>query len=268
MAGEVVHLTRGLYALATHRETTAEGRHLQLARGALLLMPDAALSHWTALLAHGVPVLGVPRTVRLRRPIHRQVRHGAFLVDPMRGEPVHTDLGAAVPVGQAILEQARLRGLEAGLVSADAALHSKAVSAGALAEQASQLKGPGASVARRTADLADGRVESVGESRLRYVCLIGGIEVTPQARIRNVDGEFVARVDFLVTGTRTILEFDGRSKYDGAGPSTLWREKTREDALRRLGYVVVRVTWDDLANPAGILERIREACRQSRVVGG
>lgn len=268
MAGEVVRLTRGLYALATHRETTAEGRHLQLARGALLLMPDAVLSHWTALLAHGVPVLGVPRMVRLRRPIHRQVRHGAFLVDPWRGEPVRTDLGDAVPVGQAILEQSRLRGLEAGLVSADAALHSKAVSTDALAEQASQLKGPGARVARRTAALADGRVESVGESRLRYACVVGGVEVIPQATIRTHDGEFVARVDFLVKDTNVVLEFDGRVKYADGDGRTLWNEKNREDALRRLGYVVVRVTWDDLANPAEILERIRKASHHTRAAAG
>lgn len=266
--GELIHLVRGLYVLATHEALTAEARHAQLARGGLLLMPDAVLSHWTALLAHRIPVLAIPRVVRLQRPIHRQLHRARFVVDPLHGEPISTEHGPAAPVVQALLGQARLRGLEAGLVSADAALRERAVSTDELRAQARGVRGPGAHLARRTAELADGTVESVGESRLRYTCLMGGLEVIPQATIRTPDGEFVARVDFRVAGTNVILEFDGQLKYADGDGATLWNEKQREDALRRLGYVIVRVTWADLDTPIQLLARIREAVGSNRAAAG
>lgn len=257
--GELIRLCRGLYVLPTHRPERTEDRHLQLAHGGRLLMPDAVFSHWTALLAHDVPVLRVPKTVRLRRPVHRQIRRSCFVIDPLRGEPVASPHGPTTAVADAVLDQARLRGVEAGLVSADAALHAGLVSQEDLAARARRVKGSGSRLVRRTAELADGAIESVGESRLRYVCIVGGIAVVPQVTIRNREGEFVARVDFLVKDSTVILEFDGRVKYVDGARGTLWSEKQREDALRRLGYTVVRVTWDDLATPQVVLARIREA---------
>ena len=69
----------------------------------------------------------------------------------------------------------------------------------------------------------------------------------------------MARVDFLVTGTNVVVEFDGRMKYDSGDPGILWAEKKREDALRRLGYVVVRLTWADLERPGAALAKVRSA---------
>lgn len=72
-------------------------------------------------------------------------------------------------------------------------------------------------------------------------------------------GAFVARVDFLVAGTRVVVEFDGKSKYADGDPAVLWAEKRREDRLRRLGYVVVRITWADLETPGAVAARVRTA---------
>ncbi|KYH46098.1 hypothetical protein AZH51_10665 [Branchiibius sp. NY16-3462-2] len=52
------------------------------------------------------------------------------------------------------------------------------------------------------------------------------------------------RTDFRVVGTRVLVEFDGATKYDE--PGALWREKLREDRIRSLGWIVVRLTWSDL----------------------
>ena len=61
-------------------------------------------------------------------------------------------------------------------------------------------------------------------------------------------------------GDHVIVEFDGAVKYEGAqGRSALVAEKRREDALRALGYVVVRVTWSDLASPTRVISQIRRA---------
>jgi very-short-patch-repair endonuclease len=53
------------------------------------------------------------------------------------------------------------------------------------------------------------------------------------------------RVDMLFAEQRLILEIDGLQKYTG---NALRREKLRETRLRRRGYRVERVTWDDVVN--------------------
>jgi very-short-patch-repair endonuclease len=61
------------------------------------------------------------------------------------------------------------------------------------------------------------------------------------------------RADFRVVGTRVLVEFDGAVKYADGRRATLFEEKRREDALRREGWVVVRLVWADLDDP----ERVR-----------
>lgn len=69
-----------------------------------------------------------------------------------------------------------------------------------------------------------------------------------------------ATVGRVTIGDHVIVEFDGAVKYEGVqGRSALVAEKRREDALRALGYVVVRVTWSDLASPTRVISQIRRA---------
>lgn len=268
---EVLRLTRGLYVLADQVPSTEEERHLQRARGALLLVPDAVLSHWTALLAHGIPVITVPHEVRLLRPVSPkvrrkgQVRRAGIVIDAgahdaqARSARMRSPYGPTVPIATALLQHAKSRGVEEGLASADAAVRAALVPRRGLVDEAAADRGPFSRRGTQVASLADGRIESVGESRLRFVCLTGGIEVEPQVTIRDEGGSFVARVDFLVKGTNVVLEFDGRMKYAEANGRALWDEKRREDRLRALGYVVVRVIWADLADPMTVVGRIRDA---------
>ncbi|HLS45666.1 MAG TPA: type IV toxin-antitoxin system AbiEi family antitoxin domain-containing protein [Ornithinicoccus sp.] len=270
-ASELIRLTRGLYVLGDHYPRDRAARHLLLARGSLLLVPDGVLSHGTALLAHGIPVITVPPEVRLQRPLSPgvqrkgQVRRQGIVIDATQTPTtMTTSYGPTVPVGTAILQHAKARGVEEGLASADAAVRAALVPPRELREQASSDMGPHSRRARQVADLADGRIESVGESRLRFVCSLGGVDVVPQATIRDESGTFVARVDFRVRGTNVLLEFDGRVKYAAANGSALWDEKRREDRLRRLGYVVVRVVWADLADPMALIARIQDALLSER----
>jgi very-short-patch-repair endonuclease len=85
--------------------------------------------------------------------------------------------------------------------------------------------------------------------------------VTPQVPIVDERGDFVARVDFLVNGTKVVVEFDGKVKYAAGDPKVLWLEKRREDRLRRLGYVVVRITWAQLERPGAVAAAVRAALR-------
>ena len=98
--------------------------------------------------------------------------------------------------------------------------------------------------------MVDSRSESVGESRLRVHMQVAGVTLVPQVVIRDHDGEFVARVDFVVEGTSVVVEFDGKVKYGDGNGDVLFQEKLREDRLRRLGYTVIRVTMGRPA-PAG-----------------
>ena len=116
---------------------------------------------------------------------------------------------------------------------------------------------PGLAAVRTVIDQLDGRHESVGETRLAHVFRGIGIAATPQVWVRGLQDW---RVDFMVDGTRVIVEFDGAVKYGGpAGHRALLAEKRREDALRELGFEVVRVTWADLAQPQVIRARIMAA---------
>lgn len=67
----------------------------------------------------------------------------------------------------------------------------------------------------------------------------------------------VARADFVLEGTMVVVEFDGMLKYTDV--RDVHAEQRREDALRDLGYEVVRLTWDDLTQPDKVLRRLRTA---------
>lgn len=262
-AGVLRHPGRGLYAVEALAEPEAESWHRQLCAGAFLLYPDAVLAGTSALLAHGITVWGAPLgTPTITRPIQRAGGMSAFWVRPARGDSVSTDWGAASPPAAALVQHAVDHGIVTGVVSADAALREGVVT---LDELAAQLEGvatwPHSSRAASMLRLVDGRRESVGESRCGVALAMAGIDVTPQVPIADECGGFVARVDFLVNGTKVIIEFDGKVKYAAGDPSVLWHEKRREDRLRRLGYVVVRITWAQLERPGAVAAAVRAAMR-------
>lgn len=91
-----------------------------------------------------------------------------------------------------------------------------------------------------------------------------------QLEVRDELGRFVGRGDFGWAEARTIGEFDGMIKYgrllrpgEDAG-SAVHREKVREDAIRDLGWFVVRWTWADLNRPADLVSRISRALHRGR----
>jgi very-short-patch-repair endonuclease len=262
-AGVLRHPGRGLYAVEALAETDPEQWHRQLCAGAFLLYPDAVLVGTTAVLAHGIPVWGAPLEVpTITRPIKRAGGVGAFWVRPARGAVVDSEWGPASTPAEAVVQHAIDRGIIPGVVSADAALRAGTVTDTQLADAVARVRmWPRASRAASMLSFVDGRRESVGESRCGVAMAMAGIDVTPQVQISDDDGDVVARVDFLVTGTNVIVEFDGRVKYASGDSDVLWKEKRREDRLRRLGYVVVRLTWADLERPGAVAAAVRRALR-------
>jgi very-short-patch-repair endonuclease len=68
---------------------------------------------------------------------------------------------------------------------------------------------PGVVRLRQARQWADPRSESPYETLLRFFHELAGIPVEPQFVITDWRGEFVARVDLLVTGTTSVHEYDG-----------------------------------------------------------
>lgn len=261
--GALEHPGRGLYLVPSMVGPHSLDRLRALAVGGLVLYPDAVLGGETALAAHGITVWGSPMTrPTLFRPVRRSGGMSAVWVRPARGTSLTTPWGPATPVAEALAQHAVDHGLEPAVGSADTALHTEAVTETALQAAVDAIAGHRHG-SRAVAMLrhVDAARESVGESRTALALALGGLDVEAQVDIHDEAGRFVARPDFRVRGTKVLVEFDGRVKYASGDPSVLWAEKKREDRLRRLGYIVVRVTWADLARPGLVAARVWKALR-------
>ena len=122
--------------------------------------------------------------------------------------------------------------------------------------------------ARRHLLAADARSGSAGESLSRGQMHLLGVPL-PDLQVAfprggGLDGTDI--VDFDWPGLGVFGEFDGKGKYfrseinGGRSPEdVLWEEKLREDRIRSLGWVVVRVTMADLRDPAAVRARVDAA---------
>ena len=120
--------------------------------------------------------------------------------------------------------------------------------------------------------LADGRAESVGESRARYLCWSQGLpRPEVQYQVFDASGRLVGTTDMAWPHLGMLVEFDGRIKYGDLlkpgqqASDVVFAEKQREDLLRRItGFAMERLTWDDLARPVATARRIRERMTRQR----
>lgn len=270
-AGDLVRVRAGAFVEgARHRDSDSVTRHLLEARAVTFSLGRSyAVSHLSAVATLGLPVV----TTDLARVHVSHVGTGTSRGD--RRLRVHSPVSASdvtvqggvlvVNPALAVIQTASTHGLRAGLIAADASLARHLVTAADLAG-ALAASGIGGEAARAV-EMADGRSESPGESWSRLV--FAGLALPApelQAEIRDAGGRLVGRVDFLFREQRLIVEFDGKVKYAGAdGRDALFREKRREDALRSLGYQVVRLTWRDLHDPALVHRLISGAsgCRRT-----
>ncbi|WP_460967571.1 type IV toxin-antitoxin system AbiEi family antitoxin domain-containing protein [Pedococcus soli] len=234
--GSVVRLRRGRYVLPS----VSAHRRAAHAR-------SAVLSHLSAALAHGWPVLRQPArpwvTVPRNRKVSRDERRGVSVTyrdltarERRRGitGPIRTVLDCAVklPFDQA-------------LAVADSALRSGDVDRVELVEAARELRGTGSSRARRVAAAADRRAANPFESALRAIALgVDGLDLTPQLVVADV-GLF-ATVDLGDRRARVALEAEG-FEFHGTRHG-LERDCRRYTELVMHGWRVLRYTWDDVVH--------------------
>ena len=148
------------------------------------------------------------------------------------------------------------------LVPADDALRRGLVTAAELATAVDGLgRRHGAAGVRAVRDWCDSRHDSPGETLVAHLLRLAGHDLEPQFVVpdtqRWTPGGRGYRADLRLRGTRVLVEFDGRVKYEGR--QVLWDEKVREDRIRSLGWVVVRVTMADLRDPAAVRARVEAA---------
>lgn len=212
---------------------------------------DRLVSHWSAAALHGLPTIGRwPNRVdvmvagRGRTSQHVQRFHrvkelptpvqinGIRVTDPLR----------------TVVDLARCTSLRSALATADAALRKKMFAIEALRQAVSELPTGvrGKQTALLVAQLADERAESPLESMSRAVMFQARLP-RPELQVVVRDGRgFIGRCDFGWDGL--VGECDGKMKY-GADltddPSAaVWREKQREDRIRRVADLA-RWCWDD-----------------------
>ncbi|HEY5853006.1 MAG TPA: hypothetical protein VIW24_02855 [Aldersonia sp.] len=255
-------LRRGVYLPAGQSagNLTVLQRHVLQSRAAASASSnDAVISHVSAAAAHGLPIWAIPlKRVHLSRNRRSGARSGPQIVlhaAPFDGSDVVSVAGLRVTsVARTVVNVARTVPFEQAVVVGDAALQLRKTTVSELADQLEQAaRRPGAAGARRVLRFLDGRAESPGESRSR-VAMSRARLPTPelQAEVFDERGRLIARVDFLFPELGVIGEFDGLVKYgrDLRGARTaeevLVLEKEREDALRALGWMVVRWVWKEL----------------------
>ena len=277
-AGDVVSPRRGAYVLgAAWASSHDEGRLALRTKAVLATRPGNVASHQSALALHGLPVHGVSlstvdvmgavRRIRTRPGlrVHGWTAPGSRSPVDLAAVPhVVADGYRCVAVATAIVQVAVRSGWLAGLVPLDRALHERRCTLEEVRTALTELAQ--LPVHRRIGEImlrsADATCESVGETRTRVLLEALGLEAQSQVTIVDDRGSFLGRVDFLVAG-RVVVEFDGLVKYGGpGGTAALVAEKVREDALRAAGYIVIRVVWSDLDEPAEVARRIRRAVAQ------
>lgn len=264
-AGLVAHLTRGMWSTVC----PAEPADLHLLRTVAIIrrqtVPAGATAH-SALILHDLPLVDVNLAmVHLVRSTGRATRRGhdhamwghttdltTVTRPPFVDAPV-----ACAPLAIAVAHAGVVGTPRTAVVAGDAAVRRRLVTPAQLEVAAATLPlgTPNAAAVRRALADVDGRHESPGESLTATVLRDLGFDLVPQVWI----GPF--RVDFLIAGTRVVVEFDGAIKYDDR--AALVAEKRREDELRRRGYVVVRLMWADLHDPSRVRDLVLAAIAAS-----
>ena len=267
--GLCVRVARGWYALVGGEPPDDEQLHRfrALAMGRAL-RDRAALSHHSSLVVRGLPTFRADlRTVHLTSLV--PARGGVSVVRP--GVAVHRRVGRLrvpdaddlaghlprhVPTAWAAVQAGLLAGPESFLVPADAALRAGSATVDGLRRAVQTFAGhTGIGPVRSAAHLLDARHESPGESRTAFVVSALGYRLEPQVEVVADGRRF--RADFRIAGTRVLVEFDGAVKYEDR--RALFEEKQREDALRRAGWIVVRLVWADLDQPGLVARRVAAA---------
>jgi hypothetical protein len=173
---------------------------------------------------------------------------------------------AVTSLARTVVDLARTLPFEQAVAAGDRAL-ATGLPPAALEPVLDDMRGwPGVRQARRVVDFLDARSESPGGSvsRVRFAAYLMP-PPEPQYRVYDDLGHLVGRADFGWEEQRVLGEFDGEIKYEKllrpgeTVRDVLRREKEREQALRDLGWEIVRWMWADLYGRGLLRDRLLKA---------
>jgi hypothetical protein len=244
-----VRLRPGAYVSAESWARASEReQHLARVRAAARSLTDRAVfSHESAAAVHGIPIAGGwPRVVHASYDGDGGMAARAGLrFSRARWSPGDVlDFGTmrVTSPRRTAADLARTAPFTQGVIALEHVLAAGIDRREFVAWVGAQRGVHGLRRAVRALDLCHGLSESPLESLslARFAEL--GIPSPVQQQEFVVGGERF-RVDFFWPQWGVVGEADGRLKY--RDPQDLWREKRREDALRRVVGTVVRWTWQE-----------------------
>jgi len=277
--GDLRRIRHGAYVAASIWDALDDAGRFGLLGRAVVRQAKTpvVLSHTSGLPEFGAPTWGfdltqvhVTRTDGLAGRREAGVRQHRGLLRPSDLVVVN-----GVPVmhpARLSLECTTLGNPEAALCVVNHFLHAGLTSLESLRSQMVEMETwPGRRPAEVVVRLADRRIESVGESRVLWLCYQQSLpKPIPQYEVRDSDGVLLGRVDFAWPELGVFLEFDGMVKYEKLlrpgerASDVVVREKRREEEIcAATGWRCIRVTWADLANPARLAAKIRAALRRA-----
>lgn len=262
---EVLRIRRNAYILQEVWEgADTDDRQRLRVRSVIHSQPTWAASHQSAFVIHQLPLHEVDlRKFDVIAPVTRFREQAKVRRHPNKHLPPSVVVSdcAVMPLAWSIAQVALRDGHVPALVALDRALHEERVDLADLRTAGASLSQnvEEAKVIDRIVALSDAKCESVGETRTRVLLLDLGLAPRSQVVIHDHADHFVGRVDFLIDD-RIVIEFDGAIKYEGDDrDEVLEQQEARERRLTALGYVVVRLDWLDLSNPAVVLAKILAA---------
>lgn len=252
----------GAYVVASDHATGTRTRSVALARMVALTSQSTVpqtFSHTSAAVAWGLPTVrsdGRTHVLQASRPGGRGdpgvVRHRALVPDGHRTQ--HRGL-LVTTLERTLVDCIRTLPPLSGLIIADAALHVGA-DRDRCAQMLADLAGArGVVKAREILALADGGSESPGETTVRLEILRLGLPA-PETQVRVETSASTVWADLGWHDWALLVEYDGRSKYDGTPTEVLLKERRRQDAVEDAGWHMVRVMKDDLRTPGLLRHRL------------
>ena len=264
------HVRRGVWVDGpVWASLTPEQRHAALVHATDLTCRNPGSHVWA--LASAAAVWGLPRVeewpqyaTALATGPRTRGSTGVHIHVGQRTEGVLVAGIRVTGVPRTVVDLARTGSLATALSAADHALRHRLCTRDDLSQAAAEVprRVRGRPAALVVTALADARAMSAGESLSRAVMFIRGLPRPDlQVKVEDEDG-LAGYTDFGWPGV--YGEFDGRVKYRvaaGADPEqaseALWREKRREDRIRRRGRLA-RWGWADARDEHPLLGVLAE----------
>lgn len=281
--GEVVKVRPGVYMPASQWQALVPTeRYRARIHAARLACAGPVFSHQSAAAVHGLPLLDsrLQRLHTLQMTPSGSGNRGDITVHAFSGDPdivareglrltgparTVTDLARTLPHGEALaVADAAIRPIsEDGVRRAPGA---PLCSRRELLDRARDgISGRNGWAGYLVAHEADPLAGSLGESMARSLMLrLGAPRPVLQTPHRDASG-LIGYSDFWWPEHGVLGEFDGRLKYGADNPSgrrpedVVYREKVREDRLRRIAHRFVRFGWSDLQDPPHFARLLRDA---------